>query len=423
MTTRPMLLDSEQPTSCPSGEGTLSLVPSLRRLICAALVVVLGAGCGWNELPAGPSEAPLTPLPGPSASAIAPASPPRSFTLVATGDVLLHEPLWEQARQDAETRGEGALDFSPQLAAIRPLVEPADIAVCHLETPLAPTEGPYEGYPTFSGPPQILPALVATGYDACTTASNHTFDQGADGVDRTLDALDAAGLEHTGSARTPEEGARSVILDVAAATGSVRLALLSYTFGFNGIPYPGGETWRSNVIDEQRILTDAQVARQQGAEVVVVAVHWGTEFDQDPNDEQLALGPSLLASPDIDLVLGHHAHVVQPIEAVDGEWVVYGLGNLVAAHATPGEPLREGLLVRFGFTEQLDGRFRATAAGYAPLLVTDPYPARVLDVANALRAADSAVSTERLQEAWDRTTAVVASRGATDAGLVPLSTP
>ena len=203
----------------------------------------------------------------------------------------------------------------------------------------------------------------------------------------------------------------------------MRLGLLSYTFGFNGIPYPSGETWRSNLIDEQRILADSQLARQQGAEVVVVALHWGTEFDQDPNAEQLALGPSLLASPDIDLVLGHHAHVVQPVEQVDGEWVVYGLGNLVAAHATPGEPLREGLLVRFGFTEQPDGRFRATAAGYAPLLVTDPYPARVLDVANALRAADSAASMERLQEAWDRTTAVVASRGAADAGLVPLSTP
>ena len=396
---------------------------SRRRAACAGLVAVLAAGCGWRELPTGPSEAPLTAAPDASVSTPPPAPAPRSITLVATGDVLLHEPLWEQARQDAEATGQDALDFAPQLAAIRPIVESADVAVCHLETPLAAPDGPYEGYPTFSGPPQILSALVATGYDACTTASNHTFDQGAAGVDRTLDALDAAGLEHTGSARTAQEGARTVILDVAAAAGSVRLALLSYTFGFNGIPFPGGETWRSNLIDEPRILGDAQLARQQGAEIVVVAVHWGTEFDQDPNAEQLTLGPRLLASPDIDLVLGHHAHVVQPVEQVDGEWVVYGLGNLVAAHATPGEPLREGLLVRFGFTEQPDGRFRATAAGYAPLLVTDPYPARVLDVAAALRAADSAASMERLQEAWDRTTTVVSSRGAADVGLSPLSTP
>jgi poly-gamma-glutamate capsule biosynthesis protein CapA/YwtB (metallophosphatase superfamily) len=394
-----------------------------RPLVCVALLAALGAGCGWSEQPVRPSQANLTPAPGVAASSATPPPPPTSFTLVATGDVLLHEPLWEQAAQDAAASGRGPLDFEPQLAALRPLVETADVAICHLETPLAAPEGPYEGYPTFSGPPQILPALVATGYDACTTASNHTFDQGAAGVDRTLGALDAAGLAHTGSARTPQEAAGTTILDVATATGSVRLALLSYTFGFNGVPFPGGETWRSNLLDEARILADAQAARQQGAEVIVIALHWGAEFDQDPTADQLSLGPNLLASPDVDLVLGHHAHVVQPIEQVNGEWIVYGLGNLVAAHATPGDPLREGLLVRFGFTEQPDGRFRATAAGYAPLLVTDPYPARVLDVAGALRSADSVASVERLQQAWERTTEVVSSRGAAEAGLVPLSTP
>ena len=343
---------------------------------------------------------------------------------MATGDVLLHEPLWEQAQQDAAVTGRPPLDFEPQLAAVRPLVESADVAVCHLETPLAAAQGPYEGYPTFSGPPQIVPALVATGYDACTTASNHTFDQGGAGVDRTLDALDAAGLAHTGSARSAEEASRTTILDVSAATGSVRLALLSYTFGFNGVPYPNGDTWRGNLLEEERILADAGAARQRGAEVIVVALHWGTEFDQEPNAEQLALGPALLASPDIDLILGHHAHVVQPAEQVNGEWVAYGLGNLVAAHATPGEPLREGLLVRFGFVEQADGRFAVSAAGYAPLLVTDPYPARVLDVAAALRTGGGdATSQQRLRVAWDRTTTIVTSRGAADDGMAPLSTP
>jgi poly-gamma-glutamate capsule biosynthesis protein CapA/YwtB (metallophosphatase superfamily) len=396
----------------------------LRVRLVASLLAVLVAGCGWSPPPA-PSRAELTPAPGAlRSSAPAPSPQPRSFTLVATGDVLLHEPLWEQAQRDAAVTGRGPLDFEPQLAAIRPLVEAADVAVCHLETPLAPASGPYEGYPTFSGPPQILPALAATGYDACTTASNHTFDQGADGVDRTLDALDGAGLAHAGSARSPEEAGRTTIIDIPAETGPVRMALLSYTYGFNGVPYPNGDTWRANLLDEERILADAGRARQQGAEAIVVALHWGTEFDQEPNAAQLDLGPRLLASPDIDLILGHHAHVVQPIEHVGGEWVVYGLGNLVAAHATPGQPLREGLLVRFGFAEQPDGRLTVTAAGYAPLLVSDPYPARVLDVAAALRAADASVTPlERLREAWDRTTTVVSSRDAAAAGLVPLSTP
>jgi poly-gamma-glutamate capsule biosynthesis protein CapA/YwtB (metallophosphatase superfamily) len=395
-----------------------------RRLLSAGLLAVLVAGCGWGAPPARP-RAELTAAPGATSSSESPPTPQaRSFTLVATGDVLLHEPLWEQAQRDAAVTGQGPLDFGPQLAALRPLVETADLAVCHLETPMAPASGPYQGYPMFSGPPQILPALAGIGYDACTTASNHTFDQGGDGVARTLDALDAAGLAHAGSARSPEEASRTTIVDVRAPAGPVRVALLSYTYGFNGVPYPNGESWRANLLDEERILADAGAARQQGAEAIVVALHWGTEFDQAPNEDQLAIGPRLLASPDVDLVLGHHAHVVQPIEHVAGEWIVYGLGNLVAAHATPGEPLREGLLVRFGFVEQPDGRFAVAAAGYAPLLVSDPFPARVLDVAAALRAADESVaSLERLQEAWDRTTSVVSSRAAPAAGLVPLSTP
>jgi Bacterial capsule synthesis protein PGA_cap len=129
--------------------------------------------------------------------------PVRSFTLVAGGDVLLHEPLWAQAEADGAAAGTGGLDFRPLLAGVAPIVQGADVAICHLETPLAPPGGPYQGYPTFSVPPEIAPALADTGFDACSTASNHTFDQGAAGVDRTLATLDAAGIRHAGSARTP----------------------------------------------------------------------------------------------------------------------------------------------------------------------------------------------------------------------------
>jgi len=116
---------------------------------------------------------------------------------VVTGDVLLHPPLVDQARVDSQ--GGQGLDFGPMLAAEKPYVQGADLGICHLETPLAPADGPFSGYPEFSVPPQVLPALVATGYDACSTASNHTLDQGTTGVNRTLDDLDAACLAHDGS--------------------------------------------------------------------------------------------------------------------------------------------------------------------------------------------------------------------------------
>ena len=361
---------------------------------------------------AGAVRAPAPPRPAASSTTL----PPRTFTLVATGDVLLHPALWDQAGADAAASGRAGLDFGPLLAALRPVVSGADVAICHLETPVAPPGGPYSGFPSFSVPPEIAQALAATGYDACTTASNHTYDRGAEGVDRTLDALDAAGLDHAGSARSPREAAATTLLEV----GGVDVALVSYTFGFNGVPAPGGETWRSNLIDEARIVTDAGIARQRGAEVVVVVLHWGDEFRHEPNGQQDALAPRLIRSPDIDLLLGHHAHVVQPVEPIDGEWVVYGMGNLVADHATRTPEKLEGLLVRFTFTETPTG-WRTTAAEFAPLLTDDRGPIRVLDVRRSL--ADPATDPglrNPLQAAHDRTTAIVDQRGAARAGLRPI---
>lgn len=339
---------------------------------------------------------------------------------MATGDVLLHERLWSEARRDANP--DGTWNFAPQLANVRPIIEGADIAICHLETPLAESDATAEGYPTFAAPPEIVAALVETGYDACTTASNHTFDQGAAGIATTLDGLDAGGLAHTGSARTPEDDV-PVLIDVGTDAEPVTVGLVSYTFGFNGIPYPNAEAWRSNQIDEQAILADAAAARAAGADVVVVAMHWGTEYDQQPNAQQLDLAPRLIASPDIDLLLGHHAHVVQPVENVAGEWVVYGMGNLMANHAEPEGPKAEGLLLRFTFTEDLSsGAFTTTGAEFLPLYQTYQPPIEVLDVPAALESGNTGtVGTARLEAASARTTAVVNGRGAAAAGLVPLA--
>jgi poly-gamma-glutamate synthesis protein (capsule biosynthesis protein) len=202
------------------------------------------------------------------------------------------------------------------------------------------------------------------------------------------------------------------------------VALLSYTFGFNGVPAPAGEAWRSNPIDERRILADATAARAAGADVVVVALHWGDEYEPEPNAQQTDLAPRLLASPDIDLLLGHHAHVVQPLERIGDEWTAYGMGNLVADHETPGAANEEGLLVRFTFTEPAERGlpWRVTVAEFEPLVVTKGHPPiRLVDAGAALAdpATDPALR-PRLQAAWDRTVAVVGERGAAAAGARPI---
>jgi len=233
----------------------------------------------------------------------APVAPfePRTITVVMNGDVLLHDGLWTTAEIDATRTGRGDMDFRPLLADLRSLVSGADLAVCHLETPLAPRGGPYASYPVFSVPPAIVPALRWVGYDACTTASNHSIDQGFDGLTRTLDYLDAAGIEHAGTAATRRASRNPLVMDV----NGVGVGIVSATYGTNGIPLPSDQPWSVPLIDIATIKRKAARARIEGADIVMVALHWGLEYLHDPTDEQVAVADQLTRSPDIDFVYGH----------------------------------------------------------------------------------------------------------------------
>lgn len=355
----------------------------------------------------------------PTATPVPVLPPGTGFTLVATGDVLLHTKLVGQARQDAARTGQGKMDFAPMMSGVRPYLRGADLGVCHLETPLADASGPFHGYPSFSGPPQVVPALRATGYDVCSTASNHIFDQGAVGVRRTLNALDAGGIAHAGSARTRAESRRITNL----TANGVKVAFLSYTYGFNGGHYPGGDSWRANKIDVKRIVADARRARSGGAQAVVLAMHWGTEYLQEANAQQREAAAEVARSGLVDLIIGHHAHVVQPVQRIGRTWVVYGLGNFIANYLDVNSANAEGLLVRFTFTRTQDGRIRVTKAEYVPLFMTQAAPRRVLDVREALRTGEFGTSDEtRLRKALRRTTRVVDSMDGAEDGL-RLATP
>lgn len=273
---------------------------------------------------------------------------PESFTVAATGDILLHSPLVRQAMAD----GDGEPDFYPMFRGVREVIQEADLAICHLETPLAPRRGPYSGYPIFSVPPQIVKAIKKVGYDTCSTASNHTIDKGTGGVRRTLAALDKAGLEHTGSARTEAESRKIALFEV----NGVSVAHLSWTYGLNGLVEPSDKPWLVNDgLDARTIIKAAKRARRAGAEVVIVSLHWGDEYQHAPTAQQERVGRKLLASPAVDLIIGHHAHVVQPFDRVEGKWVAYGLGNQVANPSAGLSGTHEGAIAWFRFERTRDG--------------------------------------------------------------------
>lgn len=367
-------------------------------LLAAALTACSAAAPSATSTgPAATTTAPAASAPSAARTSAVPA-PTTSFTLVATGDVLIHQNL---ELTSGARRPDGSYDFAPVMAPVAPIIRGADLAICHFETPVAPAGGPYRGYPSFAVQPQIVPALKATGFDECSTASNHSLDDGMGGVVRTLDALDAAGIGHAGTYRTPADSTRPQILDV----GGVKVAHIAAAYGLNGGPPSAARRFAVDldpVPDVRGLLAAARRARAAGAQVVVASLHCCVEYQHDPTPAQVAAVHTLLASPDIDLVIGHHAHVVQPFERIGGKWAAYGLGNFVAEMARTGDPYDE-VVARFTFTRGADGRFTVSKAEAIPLhVVVGPTAVRVVP-------ADPA--------SFARTSAVVGRRGAVAAGL------
>jgi poly-gamma-glutamate synthesis protein (capsule biosynthesis protein) len=240
------------------------------------------------------------------------------ITIAFTGDLLATHATWATARALAGGRG---YDFRPMLARLRPLVSSADLALCHLETPLTGLGVPLSDYPRYAVPHQLAAAAAWAGYDGCSTASNHSLDHGRRGIVTTLRRLDALDLGHVGTARTRPERRRGVRYRLRGA----RVDHLSYTASFNGLE--PRRAWEANRIDARRIITDARRSRRHGADIVVVSLHWGTEHRHAPTSSQTDLARRLSGIDAIDLLVGHHAHVVQPIRRPGGTWTAYGLGN------------------------------------------------------------------------------------------------
>jgi len=374
---------------------TISRVAALVGSAVAVVIVAGLPGCtSPAEPPAGgtegasPNRAQPTEAEPTEATEAEPTEEPRprrdrTVRLAFAGDVLAHDALWKVARADARRAGEGgAFEFAPLFEPVRPLIESADLAVCHLETPVAPAEGPFSGYPTFSVPPQILGGITAAGFDACTTASNHSVDQGFDGLSRTLSALDQREIPHTGTARSPREQRHLLRVEV----GGLEIVLLSYTYGTNGIPLEADKPWSVNLIDPASIRADARRAKATGADAVVVGLHWGDEYTHSPSDYQRTIAEQVTRSAAVDLVYGHHAHVVQPVRKVNGTWVAYGLGNFVAAHSTEVVGVYEGMVVEFDLTRLRGGEVKVRWTGYRPTYISpsNGVGMRVYDIRSAL---------------------------------------
>lgn len=374
----------------------------------AIVVTAIGACVAYGYADPAPDEtadapAAAVPLDGPPETVGGGGS--RRFTLLASGDLLSHTSVLMQASADA---GGSGYDYGAMLEAVRPIIEGVDVAICHLETPVAAPGTEVDGVvPVFGAPRQIAGEIRAAGYDRCSLASNHALDQGAAGIDATLAAFDRADLGHAGMGRDLAESAATVF-----QVNGVAVAHLSASSYFNGFSPPAGEPWRVNEIDAERIVDEALQARADGASVVVVSLHWGSEGVSDVIPEQRQVAEALTASGAVDLIVGHHAHVVQPIQKLNGRWVVFGMGNQLSGMGDStnccGVRALDGMMIRTEFVEQPDGKFAVARPEAIPTyLGRSPY--RVVPVTAGL--ADPAVAAhvtpDELTASLDRTSTIV----------------
>jgi len=247
----------------------------------------------------------------------------QELTLLFAGDAMQHQSQLTQAFRNT------GYDYSACFDEISAVVSAADLAIVNLETTLG--DKPYKGYPMFSSPDAFAQALQTAGFDVFLNANNHILDRYGKGVHRTLDVLDSMQVWHTGVFRTVEERAEHYPLLIEK--NRMRIAFLNYTYGTNGIQPPASLV--VNYIDTAQIAFDIDRAQQLNADFIIANMHWGDEYQLSPNTTQTKTAEWLLRKG-VDIVMGNHPHVIQPIETVVDSAgqitniVVYSLGNFIS---------------------------------------------------------------------------------------------
>lgn len=294
---------------------------------------------------------------------------PVSVELLFAGDAMQHQGQLDQARKEGVRVG-GGYNYDECFRYIAPDVTRADYAVVNLEVPLG--GGPdYSGYPCFSAPDSYAEALQNAGFDMMLTANNHCLDRRDKGARRTLTALDSLGLDHIGTYH--DRAQRDTLVPFVRDIKGIRFGFLNYTYGTNGIePKAGAEV---ALIDREKIAQEIKATRQAGAEILVVAVHWGVEYVLTENAMQRSLA-DFLVDQGVDLIIGGHPHVIQPMEVRRNDkedkdvLVVYSLGNFISNMKTLDT--RGGALVRARVERGADGKARFKSANYDTFFSAKP---------------------------------------------------
>lgn len=381
-------------------------------LVVLAIVIIVSLSVGGEpDVSSTPqATAGVTPSAAPSATPSEQPDEPSSTTTAAIavgGDIVMHTGL------NTEAYSSGEYDYTPIFGVLPDLISNADYAVCSLVSTLA-DGGTYTAYPLFRSPTSIADAISSVGLDLVNTATSHLADSYKDGIDSTLDALDAAGLNHVGTYRTQEERDSSGNRTMVDING-ISVAFLAYTCDTNNVPVSGFEYAASicatdyltggTEIDYELMDSDIAAAREAGAELVFVFMSWGTEFSTSPSDLQYEIADGLI-SAGADVIIGGHCRVPQPMEMRtvrldDGTertaFVCYSLGNLLSCQNDDYTDISAILNIEITRNDDT-GETAVSGVSYRPIYMADLYDYgindydwhyRVVDLHNAIAAWES----------------------------------
>ena len=257
-------------------------------------------------------------------------------SLIMVGDALVHTSLYNDAHK---LSGYNGYNFKPQIELIKEEVSKYDIAYYNQETILGGTSIGLSSYPSFNSPQELGDAMIDAGFNLVSLATNHTLDRGESAILLSREYWNKQENVHAiGSYRSSEE--KNEIESKILETNNITYAMLNYTYGTNGISVPAGKDYLVNLWDDtnnyegykEQVKKDIESLRDK-VDVLIVAMHWGREYTHTPTDLEIKTA-KFLADLDIDIIIGTHPHVIQPVEWIDDTLVFYSLGNFISAQTS-----------------------------------------------------------------------------------------
>lgn len=243
----------------------------------------------------------------------------KKLSLVMVGDVLIHESVYKDALQ-----GDNTYDFTKMFTEIKPTIQKYDLKYCNQESTIGGKELGISGYPAFNAPDEIGDAIIDTGFNLIGLANNHAFDKGEKAIKYSINYWKNKDVVTSGSYESLEERNKIKIYE----KNKVKYAFLSYTTSINGNNLSQDQQYLVDVYDKEKVRKDVENIKDK-VDVILVAMHWGDEYTNTPTNSQREIA-QYLSSLGVNLIIGTHPHVVQPIEYVNDTLVIYSLGNFIS---------------------------------------------------------------------------------------------